>query len=148
MPSRTDLPDGAAVGREPNAEDAPDRGRGRVASSFGSAPDTAPARIDLNDVLIRHPQATFAIRAAGDAMRDAGIHDGDVLLVDRAVQAAHGHVIVAVLDGELTCRRLWRQGGRIRLQAASAQVRDVELAEASQLQVWGVVTTVIRSLLG
>ena len=142
------LADGSPVGRDSEPAQEPGPRRGRVASSFGSAPDTAPARIDLNDALIRHPQATFVMRAAGSAMRDAGIDDGDVLLVDRAITASHGHVIVAVLDGEMVCRRLWQQAGRVKLQAADRESADIEPGAGEALQVWGVVTTVVKSLLG
>ena len=147
MYSRDDLPDGAPVGHDREDGAAAAAPRGKVASGFGSAVDAAPARIDLNDALIRHPQATFVVRAAGDAMRDAGICDGDVLLVDRALRAAHGHVVVVVLDGELTCRRLWRQGDAVKLQAAHPEHGDIEIKDAADLHLWGVVTTVIKSLL-
>lgn len=148
MADHPDIPDGAPVGRATQANDGSARGRGRVASSFGSAPDTAPARIDLNDALIRHPQATFVMRAAGTTMRHAGIDDADVLLVDRAIAASHGHVVVAIVDGDMVCRRLWQQGGRVKLQAADDTTADIELGEGVELQVWGVVTTVVKSLLG
>ena len=86
------------------------------------------------------------MRAAGVAMCDAGIDDGDVLLVDRAIKAAHGHVVVAVLDDGLTCRRLWSQGGRIKLQAANPEFGDIEITDEAGFELWGVVTTIIKSL--
>jgi DNA polymerase V len=146
MPNHDAIPDGSAVGQDPGHAVGPASGRGRVASSFGSAPDAAPARIDLNEALIRHRQATFTWRVSGVAMRDAGIDDGDVLLVDRAIRASHGHVIVAVVNAEHTLRRLWRKGSEVRLQAANPEFGDIVLAEGTELEVWGVVTTVIKSL--
>jgi len=147
MPSVDSLPDGSPVGRDRQAAASPGRDRGTVASGFGSAVDDGGSRrIDLNDALIRHAEATFVMRAAGAAMHESGIDDGDVLLVDRAIVAGHGHVVIAVVEGELTCRRLWRQGGRVRLQAASAEIADIEPAEGSDIEIWGVVTTVIKSL--
>jgi len=140
------LPDGTPVGRDPGSTGSSASTRGKVSSSFGSAVDNAPTRIDLNDALIRQPQATFVMRAAGVAMRDAGIDDGDVLLVDRSIKAAHGHVVVAVLDDELTCRRLWSQGGRIKLQAANPEFGDIEITDEAGFELWGVVTTIIKSL--
>ena len=74
-----------------------------VQAGFPSpAEDHALERVDLNKVLIRHPEATFLMRVRGPSMREAGIDDGDVVLVDRAIRASHGHVVVAVVDGEFT----------------------------------------------
>jgi DNA polymerase V len=92
------------------------------------------------------------MRAAGTAMVDAGISDGDVLLVDRAVTAAHGAVIIAVVQGELLCRRLEREPGRargtpaMRLVAANGVTAPIALGPEAPLEVWGVVTTVIKTL--
>ena len=147
MISLDTLPDGAAVGSDRISERAP---RKRMASAgFGSpGEDVTVRRIDLNDALIRHPQSTFVMRAAGDAMADAGISNGDVLLVDRAIKPEHGLVVVAVVEGELTCRRLHKQRGLMKLEAASPGPSDIVPGEGEQLEVWGVVTTVIKSLLG
>ncbi len=117
-----------------------------VAAGFPSpAEDHAVKRIDLNDVLIRHPQATFMMRARGDSMKDAGIDDGDVLLVDRAVKAAHGHVVVAVVDGEFTVKQLDKRGERIRLKAANPTHPDIVPRDGQQLEVWGVVIHSIKT---
>ncbi|KPF41703.1 hypothetical protein D621_21530 [beta proteobacterium AAP51] len=119
-----------------------------ASSGFGSpGSDFTVRRIDLNDALIRHPQATFVMRAAGDAMAGAGVGSGDVLLVDRAVTPQHGHLVIARLNGELLCRRLVRQGGVIALETAETPAQRVLCNEAQPLEVWGVVTTVIRQLL-
>jgi DNA polymerase V len=144
--SRDTLPDGAAVGSDRIGERAP---RTSMASAgFGSpGEDVTVRRIDLNEALIRHPQSTFVMRAAGSAMADAGISDGDVLLVDRAVKAEHGHVVIAAVDGELLCRRLHSRGGRARLEAASSGHGDIVPVDGVPLEIWGVVTTAIRSLL-
>jgi DNA polymerase V len=150
MHSGDDFPDGAPVGRDASALVPAAR---RTSNAFGSpGTDSTVKRIDLNDALIKHPDATFVMRAAGSAMRGAGIDDGDVLLVDRAVAAAHGAVVIAVVDGELLCRRLevigakpGRATGRARLVAADDVTTPVEFGQG-QLEVWGVVTTVIKSL--
>ena len=76
-------------------------------------------RVDLNRVLIKHPLATFLMRVRGASMREAGIDNGDVVLVDRAVKPCHGHVVVAVVDGEFTVKRLWKRGTNLKLQAAN-----------------------------
>ena len=149
MDSPDDFADGAPVGREGPA--APTVRR--TSSAFGTpGVDSTVRRHDLNDVLIRHPDATFMMRAAGGDMRGAGIDDGDTLLVDRALTAQHGNVVIAVVDGELRCRRLERTAaGRnrrasVRLVADPA-VAPIEIGDDVPLEVWGVVTTVVKSLL-
>jgi len=138
--------DGARVGADPGA--AASRPREPTASSgFGSPGlDFTVKRIDLNDALIRHPQATFVMRAAGDAMADAGVGNGDVLLVDRAVTPAHGQLVIAKVDGELLCRRLVKQAGLVALETAETPSRRLVCDEHRPLEVWGVVTTVIRQM--
>ena len=121
--------------------------RASVAIGFGSpSGDTGVTRLDLNDILITHPQATFLMRVAGDAMREAGIDSGDLVLVDRAIPPTHGHVVIAVVDEEFVCRRLCRQGNDIRLQATQPGCADIVAGEGMDLQLWGVVTQVIKSL--
>jgi len=147
MSSFANLPDGAPVG--PGSAIATPPSGPTASAGFGSpGTDATVKRIDLNDALIRHPQATFVMRAAGWAMREAGIDDGDVLLVDRALRPAHGNVVVAVVDGELICRRLWKHGQAVRLQAANPDHAEIAVGGGELLEIWGVVTTVIKSLLG
>ena len=146
MISRDVLPDGAAVGSDRISERAPRKSM--ASAGFGSpGEDVTVRRIDLNDALIRHPQSTFVMRAAGDAMLDAGIANGDVLLVDRVIKSEHGHIVIAVVDGELMCRRLHKVRGVLQLEAAGEGHPDIIPGEGAQLEVWGVVTTVIKSLL-
>jgi len=121
--------------------------RASVAIGFGSpSGDTGVTRLDLNDILIRRPQATFLMRVAGDAMREAGIDSGDLVLVDRALPPAHGHIVIAVVDEEFVCRRLCRKGNDIRLQATQPGCVDIVAGEGMDLQLWGVATQVIKSL--
>ena len=121
--------------------------RTSVAISFGSpASESGVTRLDLNDILIRHPQAAFLMRITGASMREAGIEDGDLALVDRAVDATHGRVVIAVVDDEFVCRRLVQRGGDVRLQATDPACPDWVAGEGQELQVWGVVTHVIRPL--
>jgi DNA polymerase V len=149
MDSPDDFADGAPAGRDGPA--APTVRR--TSSAFGApGADSTVRRHDLNDVFIRHQDATFLMRAAGDDMRGAGIADGDTLLVDRALTAGHGSVIIAVIEGELRCRRLERAGaGRGRRATlrlvADEPVAPIEITDDAPLEVWGVVTTVIKSLL-
>jgi DNA polymerase V len=127
--------------------------RPRTSNAFGSpGTDSTVKRIDLNEALIRHPDATFVMRAAGEAMRDAGIADGDVLLVDRAITATHGAVVIAAVAGELVCRRLElapkkrSAAATPRLVAADGVTAAIAITPETPLEVWGVVTTVIKTL--
>jgi DNA polymerase V len=118
-----------------------------VAAGFPSpADDYATKAIDLNEALIRNPQATFLMRIRGTSMRDAGVDDGDVVLVDRALRPIHGSVIIAIVDGEFTCKRLHKRAGAIKLQAANPTFPDIVPTEGQTIELWGVVTKVIKSL--
>ena len=118
-----------------------------MAIGFGSpSGDSGVTRLDLNDILVRHPQATFLMRIAGSAMREMGIDSGDLVLIDRAIPPAHGHVVVAVVGDELVCRQLHRQGTELRLRAPRAEAADILSREGAEFQVWGVVTQVIKSM--
>ncbi|WP_425953224.1 LexA family protein [Ralstonia pseudosolanacearum] len=120
----------------------------RVPAGFPSpAEDLAVKRIDLNEILIKHPDATFFMWVRGDSMQSAGICDGDRLIVDRALTPQHGQVVVAILDGELTVKRLYRKNGVVKLMAASPTFPEIRMREASELVVWGVVTHCIKKLL-
>ncbi len=121
--------------------------RTRVAISFGSpAGDSGVTRLDLNDILIRHPQAAFLMHVAGSAMHEAGIDDGDLALVDRAIDASHGQVVIAVLRDEFVCRRLCRQAEQLGLQATDPGVPTHWASEGDSFEVWGVVTHVIKQV--
>ena len=149
MNSHPDFEDGAQAGRDGAAAAPSPR---RTSNAFGSpGTDSTVKRIDLNEALIRHPEATFVMRAAGDAMRDAGIADGDVLLVDRAITATHGAVVIAAVAGELICRRIEfpakkHAAAAPRLLAADGATAAIAITPETPLEVWGVVTTVIKTL--
>ena len=118
-----------------------------VAAGFPSpADDYIESRIDLNDVLIRHPSSTFFLRVSGDSMRDAGILDGDLLVVDRAIEPRAGRVVVAVLDGAFTLKHLNRHKGRWRLEAAHPDYPPLDLADCDDARIWGVAIHAIHSL--
>jgi DNA polymerase V len=121
--------------------------RSRVAISFGSpAADSGITRLDLNDLLIQHPQAAFLMRITGSAMRGAGIDDGDLALVDRAIDAGHGQVVIAVMRDEFLCRRLCRDGDALGLQSDDPGCPTVWGTEGDSFDVWGVVTHVIKQV--
>jgi DNA polymerase V len=116
-----------------------------VAAGFPSpAEDHLVQRIDLMAQLIQHPQATFMLRVRGESMRDAGIFDGDVVLVDRAINPHSGHVVIAVVDGEFVCKTLWQRAGRIKLKAANVTFPDISPKDGQQVEVWGVVVAAIK----
>lgn len=118
-----------------------------VAAGFPSpADDYVEVGIDLNDQLIRHPTSTFFLRVSGDSMTGAGIHDGDLLVVDRSLDPRPGRVVVAVLDGGFTLKRLVRHQGRLRLEAANPNYPPLELEGCGDMQIWGVAIHVIHPL--
>ena len=116
-----------------------------VRAGFPSpAEDFAVKRIDLTEVLITHPQATFLLRVSGESMREAGIFDGDMLVVDKAIKPRHGHIVVAVVDGEFTVKYLYQRAGRIKLKPANATFPEITPKEGQTIEVWGVVTCSIK----
>lgn len=104
-------------------------------------------RLDLNDLLVHQPDATYVVRVRGASMRDVGIDDGDHVVVDRSLPPKHGRIVLAVVDGEYTIKRLYQQAGQIKLQAANPQFSDLMFKEGQELVVWGVVTWVLKNLL-
>lgn len=116
-----------------------------VRAGFPSpAEDFQAKRIDVLERLVKHPQATYSMTVRGESMRDAGIFDGDVLLVDRAVKPAHGQIVVAVVDSEFTCKQLWLRGGHLKLKAANPTFADITPSEGQTVEIWGVVIASVR----
>jgi DNA polymerase V len=119
--------------------------KNRVTAGFPSpAEDLGAQRIDLTQVLITHPQATYFLRASGHSMVEAGIFDRDLLVVDRAIKPRHNHVVVAVVDGDFTVKRLYQRAGRTKLKAANPTFADIVPKEGQTIEVWGVVTSSIK----
>lgn len=117
------------------------------ATGFGAAADDYMERgIDLNEQLIRNKPATFFFRMKGDAMKDAGIFDNDVLIVDRSLKLADGKIIVAVLNGELMVRRYHKNFTSAFLIPENSRYKTINLGEFSDFMLWGVVMAVIRTL--
>lgn len=120
-----------------------------VVAGFPSpAEDHMVERIDLMKQLVRHPQASFFVRIRGDSMTGSGILDGSVVLVDRAIKPQHGHIVVAVVDGEFTCKRLHQRGGRMRLKAENPTYPDIVPRDGQTIEVWGVVVATIHQFVG
>jgi len=120
---------------------------GRLPAGFPSpADDYLEGKLDLNRHLITHPAATFFVRVSGDSMLGAGIHTGDLLVVDRSLEAVDGNVIVAALDGELTVKRLSKRGTAVRLLPENRNYQPIEVQPQQEFEIWGVVTNVIHAL--
>lgn len=94
--------------------------------------------------LVTHPQATFLLRVRGLSMIDAGLGDGDTIIVDRAIKPANGHIVVAVVDGEFTVKHLQIRAGHIKLKAANPTYPDISPKDGQTVEVWGVVTACIK----
>ncbi len=120
-----------------------------VRAGFPSpAEDFQVERLDLTTILVSHPQATFFLRLRGDSMHDAGLFDGDLLVVNRALKPAHQDIVIAVVDGEFTCKTLWLKFGRMKLVAANPTYPEIVPKEGQTIEVWGVVTASIKRLRG
>lgn len=120
---------------------------GNVPAGFPSpAEDYAEGRLDLNDYLVEHEAATFYVRVKGHSMSGAGILDGDIIAVDRALEAHDGDIVLAVVDGELTVKELSRKQDRVRLLPHNPDFPVIEFKPGQELLVWGVVKGVVRKL--
>lgn len=112
-----------------------------VAAGFPSpAEDYVEGRLSLDEHLVQYPEATFFVCARGNSMVGAGIFDGDLLIVDKSLAPVSGHIVIAVVDGELTVKRLIRRDGALLLKAENPQFQEITFKEGQELQVWGVVT--------
>ena len=117
----------------------------QVKAGFPSpAEDLGGERIDLQDILMTHPQATYFMRASGFSMVELGISDQDILVVNRAKRPRHKHIVVASVDGEFTVKQLYKKLGKIKLQAANPTFADIIPKDGETLHIWGVVTGCIK----
>ncbi len=120
---------------------------GKVSAGFPSpADDYIEKTLDLNELLIQKPAATFFVRAEGESMLGAGIHPNDILVVDRSLEPTVGKIVICALNGELTVKRLKNIGKEITLGAENPAYADIIVQEYIELVIWGVVTNVIHSL--
>lgn len=117
-----------------------------VSAGFPSpAQDYIEQTLDLNKLCIKHPAATFFVRVEGDSMIEVGIYSNDILVVDRSLQAKQGDTVIASLNGELTVKEL-ELSPKVRLVPRNKAYQPIEMPEGSDLQVFGVVTSVIRNV--
>ena len=118
-----------------------------VAAGFPSpADDYIEGKLDLNSYLIKHPAATFFVRVEGDSMIEAGIHSGDTLIVDRALEPVENNVVIARINGELTVKRIRKDSGKLFLIPDNSQYEPIRIDEEMDFEIWGVVTNVIHPL--
>jgi len=119
----------------------------RVPAGFPSpAEDYVDKKLDLNEHLIQHPAATFFIRVDGDSMIEAGIHSGDLLVVDRKLEPGDQSVVVASLHGELTVKRLVKKNGKLYLAPENPKFKPIEVDPEDEVEVWGVVVHSIHNV--
>ena len=117
----------------------------RISAGFPSpATDYVEEGLDLNDYLVRNKAATFMFTVKGDSMTGASIEEGDKVVVDRAQHPKHGDIVVAVVDGEYTIKRLFKHMGRVELRPENAAYPPIVFHDGSELMVWGVVVGVVR----
>ncbi|MGK2905996.1 MAG: translesion error-prone DNA polymerase V autoproteolytic subunit [Desulfuromonadales bacterium] len=117
-----------------------------VPAEFPSpATDYCERKLDLNELCIRHPAATYFVRAQGDSMIDAGIFPGDVIVVDRSISASHGDIVIVSVNGELTVKKLETRP-KMRLVPMNKKHAPIDVPDDADLEVFGVATSVIHSL--
>lgn len=117
----------------------------KVAAGFPSpADDYIEDRLSLDEHLIQHRDSTFFVRAKGNSMVGAGIFDGDLLVVDKALHPVSGDIVIAVVDGDLTVKRLIKRGETFTLKPENHRFKEIEFKDGQELQVWGVVTSTVK----
>jgi DNA polymerase V len=117
----------------------------KVTAGFPSpADDYIEGRLSLDEHLIQHKDATFFVRAKGNSMVGAGIFDGDLLVVDKSLNPSSGDIVIAIVDGDLTVKRLIKRGATITLKPENPRYKEIEFKDGQELQVWGVVTSTVK----
>ena len=118
-----------------------------VSCGFTSpAEDHVEHQLSLDEYLIQHPESTFFVRASGESMVNAGIFDGDLLIVDRSIQASHNHIVLAVIDSEFTIKRLIKSDDHVILRPENPKFSDIVIQPEQEMMVWGVVVHVVHHL--
>jgi len=120
-------------------------GESVIPAGFPTPADDFHETFDIVSHIVSHPTATFFMRVAGDSMTGAGIFDGDLLVVDRSLEAESGDIVVAILNGEFTIKRFRRSGSAIELVPENPRYRKIVLNEGMELEIWGVVTGTYKS---
>jgi DNA polymerase V len=108
--------------------------------------DLVERPLDLNDFLVKNPTATFFVRVSGDSMEGARIFHGDVLVVDRSIEARDGMIVVAAVYGELVVKRLQRTGSATTLVSEKDGYKPISITDADDVYIWGVVVGSARTI--
>ena len=128
-------------------EQLPGMAQSGIHAGFPSpATDYMTQAIDLNKELVRHPAATFYGRVVGDSMIDAGVEEGDILVIDKSLEAREGDMAVCFVDGEFTLKHLHFHDGGLTLRPANRNYPEIEVCEGVDFVMWGVVTYVIKKI--
>lgn len=117
-----------------------------AAGSPTALEDHVEVHIDLNEFLVKNPPRTFLVRAFGESMIDAGIHENDMLIVDRDIPPTHGKIVIAAVDGLLTVKRLHKNKNQLLLMPENKKFKPIEIKEGNEIFIWGVVTNVIHAV--
>ena len=119
-----------------------------ISAGFPSpADDFKEVRISLDKELVRNKEATFYARVSGDSMIDAGLDDGDLLVIDRSLTPANGKIAVCLVDGEFTVKRIRKEKDKFYLMPENKKYKEIKVSEENNLIVWGIVTYVIKSII-
>ena len=119
----------------------------KVRAGFPSpAEDYLDKKLDLNDHLIKNPAATFFVKVTGHSMVNAGIKSGDLLIVDRSLEPKDKKIVVAIINGEFTVKRILKKGDKLYLAPENDNLAPIEIKEEMDFEVWGVVTSVVHSV--
>ena len=121
----------------------------RISAGFPSpADDYIENNLSLSELLIRNHLSTFLMKTSGDSMIDVGINDGDILVVDRSIEAKNRDIVIAILEGNLTVKRLlFKMNGLVVLKSENIAYKDIQIPELADLEIWGVVTSVIHQFI-
>ena len=119
----------------------------RIKAGFPSpADDYLDKKLDLNEFLIKHPASTFCVKVKGDSMIGAGINSGDILIVDRSLEPKDKRIVVAVVNGDFTVKRISKKGNKLSLLAENDKYSPIEIKDGMDFEIWGVVVHVIHSV--
>ena len=121
----------------------------RISAGFPSpADDYIENNLSLSELLIRNHLSTFLMKTSGDSMMDVGINDGDILVVDRSIEPKNRDIVIAILEGNLTVKRLlFKTNGSVVLKSENTAYKDIKIPESTDLEIWGVVTSAIRQFI-
>ena len=118
-----------------------------ISAGFPSpAEDFLDKKLDLNDYLIKNPSASFFVKVNGNSMINAGISNGDILIIDRSLEPSDGKVVIGIINGEFTVKRILKKGKKIFLKPENENFKPIEITEDMDFKIWGIVTYTIHKI--